>query len=590
MNKKLVIKKILAIMLLILMIINLIRPMQIFAVSGTGTWKISEQYNSSVKTTDYSTTSIYGIMMRNITNIATGEVVTAFCAEHGVDVVTGGTYSGEYYTPTNPSLKYASKIAYFGWYAKYGKYSDFNQLFAHKYDYVFTQQFIWEYLGQTSSTFRDTNIQSQYEAYKSTIISQINNMQTRPSFDATTIELNVGETKVITDNNGVLALYKSINVTHQGINFSHNYGENTLNITVNNDCTMERINISDSTTKSWGLIKDGTEDKDTTIYFNFPEKSQDQLYSLNFNDPIPLRVSLKINLLGNLELNKLNVNGDLVDGSVFTINGPGYNGDVTVTNGKIVLESIKSGTYTIKEKSAGIGYLINPTIYTVKVNPNQTTTQAIVNNEPTGELSLRKTDIDVGTDTRIDGTIHHGDACIEGAVYTLYADEDIYNASRSIKYFSANEEIATFTFDKNGIAIVNIVNNSTKANLGINGTRLTGLPLGNYYSKETTVPNGYTLDSNKYKYSFSYKDENTKVIAKTETVSNTVQKAPFEVIKISTNSNSTAKPIEGAEFTAILTKYVDYYGSFNEALKHLEQYADDEYSVFTTGSNGHRYI
>ena len=48
-----------------------------------------------------------------------------------------------------------------------------------------------------------------------------------------------------------------------------------------------------------------------------------------------------------------------------------------------------------------------------------------------------------------------------------------------------------------------------------------------------------------------------------------------------------AEVVECAEFTAILTKYVKYYGSFEEALKHLDKYAEDEYSIFTTDKNGH---
>ena len=90
-----------------------------------------------------------------------------------------------------------------------------------------------------------------------------------------------------------------------------------------------------------------------------------------------------------------------------------------------------------------------------------------------------------------------------------------------------------------------------------------------------------------YKYTFSYKDSNTKVIPISGTVSNKVQKAPFEVIKITSNDNTVTDVVEGAEFTAILTKYVTYYGSFDEALKHLDQYAKDEYSIFKTSSNGH---
>ena len=80
---------------------------------------------------------------------------------------------------------------------------------------------------------------------------------------------------------------------------------------------------------------------------------------------------------------------------------------------------------------------------------------------------------------------------------------------------------------------------------------------------------------------------NTPVIKLDDILKNTVQKAKFEVIKISSNNNTTANVIENAEFTAILTKYVDYYGSFDEALKHINEFADDEYSIFRTGADGH---
>ena len=47
-----------------------------------------------------------------------------------------------------------------------------------------------------------------------------------------------------------------------------------------------------------------------------------------------------------LELTKLNENGDLVDGAIFTITGvDGYSEDVEVKNGRIVVENLKQGTY-----------------------------------------------------------------------------------------------------------------------------------------------------------------------------------------------------------------------------------------------------
>lgn len=582
--KKTINKKIVATLLIVFMLLSNVSP--IFAASGSGTW-VAGQWASYIHTTDNAGTQ-FGVLLRNMTNVNTGEKKTVFCSQHGVDINTGVRVTGNYYTPTSPEMKKACKIAYFGWYSKYGDYVLDGGISAdRKLQYVLVQQFIWETLGQSNATFVDSSIQSQYEALKNTINSQINSTSARPSFDATTIELDAGDTYTATDSNGILASYNSIDQTTNGIRFQHNKGENTLKITVSENCEVESLRVSDATTIGWGLIKEGTEDNDTTIYFEMDNGVQDQLYALHYNDPVSLAFSLKINLLGNLELSKLNTNRDLVDGSVFTVNGPGYNGDVTVQNGKILLEKIKKGTYTIKEKSVGTGYLLNNESYKAEVKPNQTTTQAIVNKEPTGEISLIKTDKDTGNSNRVDGTSHHGDVNLKGTEYTLYAKEDIYNVARTVKYFSKNEEIAKYTFNEYGVATVIVTNRNTPAVLSVDGNTIKDLPMGTYYAKETHVVEGYMQDTEEHTYTISYQDMNTPVIKTSDTLKNTVQKAKFEVIKISTNTNTTAPVIENAEFTAILTKYVDYYGSFDEALKHLDQYAEDEYSVFKTQANGH---
>ena len=582
--KKTINKKIVATLLIVFMLLSNVSP--IFAASGSGTW-VAGQWASYIHTTDNAGTQ-FGVLLRNMTNVNTGEKKTVFCSQHGVDINTGVRVTGNYYTPTSPEMKKACKIAYFGWYSKYGDYVLDGGISAdRKLQYVLVQQFIWETLGQSNATFVDSSIQSQYEALKNTINSQINSTSARPSFDATTIELDAGDTYTATDSNGILASYNSIDQTTNGIRFQHNKGENTLKITVSENCEVESLRVSDATTIGWGLIKEGTEDNDTTIYFEMDNGVQDQLYALHYNDPVSLAFSLKINLLGNLELSKLNTNRDLVDGSVFTVNGPGYNGDVTVKNGKILLEKIKKGTYTIKEKSVGTGYLLNTESYKAEVKPNQTTTQAIINSEPTGEISLIKTDKDTGNSNRVDGTSHHGDVNLKGTEYTLYAKEDIYNVARTVKYFSKNEEIAKYTFNEYGVATVIVTNRNTPAVLSVDGNTIKGLPMGTYYAKETHVVEGYMQDTEEHTYTISYQDMNTPVIKTSDTLKNTVQKAKFEVIKISTNTNTTAPVIANAEFTAILTKYVDYYGSFDEAIKHLDQYAEDEYSIFKTGADGH---
>lgn len=583
------INKVLTVILLMLTIFSIIQP--VFAVSGTGTWA-GGQYASGMKTTDNQKTST-GVLIRRLINTKTNEKMTVFCAEHGIDFKTGTAYNGEYYTPTNTTIKKACKIAYFGWYSKYGDYTIDGGILASdmiwvKEAYVFTQQYIWETLGQSNATFIDSAVQGRYVAFKNEINSKIDNMQRKPSFCNTTITVEAGETTTLTDTNGVLADYTSIDKTTEGIRITHNKGENTMNITVNDDCTRENYRISDEMMKNWGIIKEETRDNDTTIYFSFREGVQNQLYAMHYNDPVTMNLDLKINLLGNLELNKLNTNGDLVDGAVFNVTGAnGFNRDVEVTNGKITLEKIKKGSYLIKEKSSPEGYLLNTETYKAEVKPNETTTQAIVNNEPTGEITITKIDIDTGNQNRVDGTSHHGDASIKGTEYTLYASSDIYNKKGTIKYFSKDEEIAKFTFNEYGVASIKITNTTTPAQISVNGSTLAGLPMGNFYSKETIVPNGYTKDTNIYTYTLSYKDSNTKVIKTSGIVKNKVEQAPFEVIKITSNNNTVAETVEGAEFTAILSKYVTYYGSFDEAKKHLNEFAKDEYSIFKTGSNGH---
>lgn len=670
-------KKIMAIMLVLLTFIGSLS--NVFAASGTGNWK-GYQYSTFLKTTD---TLQYGITARSLINTGTEESHTVFCSELGVDFDNGVVYNGSYYTPTNEVMKKACKIAYFGWYSKYGDWTvneriRDNGMEQYRQDYAFTQQYIWEAMGSTA-TFVDSNVQAQYVNFKNNINNQINVFKQRPSFDSTTIEVEAGETKVLTDTNGVFKNYNSINTTKDGVGFSHNKGENTLTISVPESFQGESVAITDDITRSWNLIKEGTEDHDTSIYFDLNGGGQDQLIALNYNDPTSLAMKVKVNALGNLQLSKLNTKNELVDGAVFSVSGPGYNGDVIVKNGKITLEKIKKGTYTIKEKAAPNGYLIDTETYTAEVKPGQTTTQTIINKEPTGnfelvkknstktanlqgaqyriwnseydktfttdangkilvtglklgkynyqevkapdgylldnntysfelvyknqttpvvsvstektndepfgEITITKEDKELKNATRVDRTIHHGDVNIAGAEYTLYADEDVFNKSKTTKYFTKDEEIAKFTFNESGVATIKIIN--TKANLKVNGSTLANIPLGNYYTKETKIPTGYLKDTEKHTLTLSYKDSKTKTISVKGNVTNQVQKAKFEIIKVSGKDSNTAKVVEGAEFTAILTKYVKYYGSFDEALKHLDEYSKDEYAVFTTDKTGH---
>ena len=102
----------------------------------------------------------------------------------------------------------------------------------------------------------------------------------------------------------MLSNYKSVDTGVNGITIRHDEGSNSLFLTANNT-QEESINISDSTLKGIGLIKNGTEGENTNIYFAFEGDEQDQLYALRYSDPVSLYLRLKINQFGRLELSKV---------------------------------------------------------------------------------------------------------------------------------------------------------------------------------------------------------------------------------------------------------------------------------------------
>ncbi len=182
----------------------------------------------------------------------------------------GTSYSGTYAAPSTAQLKEAAKIAYFGWYKDLGRYGSDGVLENEKLkQYALTQQYIWEYLGQSNATFVDPNVQAEYVNFKNEINEKMNTMSKRVSFDATTISLDIGETKTLTDSNGVLKDYKTVDFTRNGIRFTHNKGENTLTINVSDDCSLESFKFTDALAKEVGLIKEESENSATTVYIRF---------------------------------------------------------------------------------------------------------------------------------------------------------------------------------------------------------------------------------------------------------------------------------------------------------------------------------
>lgn len=566
--------------------------------------------------TDMNSNAHFGIVNGSLANCGhelhyanyDGTTYLIFCCQKGKKSPNGSeyTYNGDFYVQYKQNLPQYEKIAemiYFGYTMKYGLGVP-TSVDAYRAACC-TQQYVWEYihnnidsnLGVYDRDSWNGNYMSSglYNNWLAETEGYYNQYHGNTSFNGTTTKAVLGQTVTITDTSNKLSAYQSFSQTKDGVTFSHNKGSNDLTISVSSNCTADTISFNSRDYGLYQLMPNGSQYNSSTMsnymYFTFTSGTVQNLMFSNYVDPSAFSINVQVEY-GNALLIKTNSVGNTLSGAKFGLYKDAnctnqVRTGISNSNGQIEFNRLAPGTYYVKELSVPNGYLLDTSVQSVEVKVNETSQVTFKNYEPTGEIKITKTDCETGNKNRIDGTSHHGDATLDCTEYTLYAKDNIYNLAGSTKYFSVNEEIATYTFDSNGIANIKITTKSTSANLTIDGNILKGLPMGNYYSKETKVPTGYIQDNNTHEITLKYKDMNTPVITSDNTFSNQVQKAKFETIKISSITNTTAPIVEGAEFTAILTKYVKYYGSFDEALKHLNEYSKDEYSVFKTSNNGH---
>ena len=243
------------------------------------------------------------------------------------------------------------------------------------------------------------------------------------------------------------------------------------------------------------------------------EKTKVRLLAIQMESAIG-NVELNIETFGKLEIKKLNTNGDLIDGAIFHVTGPnGFNQDVTVTNGKITIEKLRKGTYTITEKSAPNGYLLNTQAYNVEVQVNQTASKAIVNEEPTGTIQVIKKS-------------EQGDL-IKDTVFKVIANEDIKNAAKTKTYYTNGQVVANIKTDSNGLA------------------EITNLPLGKYIVEETQATTGYLIDNTKHNVTLSYKGQTEKIVLESFEKIDTTPTGEITVYKTDSYNNR----LKGAEIS-----------------------------------------
>ena len=192
-------------------------------------------------------------------------------------------------------------------------------------------------------------------------------------------------------------------------------------------------------------------------------------------------------------------------------------------------------SYSIREIQAPELYLRNSEdtyIFTFKftndkeekVNFSHTFTNKRVN----ATIDLVKEDSETGNSAQ-------GDAVFEGAIYGLYAREDINHPDgRSGVLYKKDEQVATLMTDKEGKASVS------------------NLYLGKYYLKEITPPVGYLLDEEEHDVNCDYEGDQVETVKRNTVSKEDVIKQPFQLIKAADNDKTDADLLKGAGFSAYL--------------------------------------
>ena len=192
--------------------------------------------------------------------------------------------------------------------------------------------------------------------------------------------------------------------------------------------------------------------------------------------------------------------------------------------------------YRSKYNHQAVGYITGGT-------PNQMHITAKVE---TGSIQLLKKDAQTGK-------VSQGDAQLAGAQYQLVDDQ-------------TKEVVGTFMIQED-----------------LSSNRISDLPTDRTYTiQEVQAPQGYLLDTDKVQIDFS----NQKDV--TLEVSDTVITGRIQIKKIITDKDISqiVKPEKGAEFTIVLKRYVDQYGSVAKAMEHQDQFLDSEWDILTTDDQG----
>ena len=202
----------------------------------------------------------------------------------------------------------------------------------------------------------------------------------------------------------------------------------------------------------------------------------------------------------------------------------------TDSNGKSSATIVKTqDTVYLKEITAPKGYVVNTTAYNVKLVASKTTTTTVPDKEQLGELTVYKEgQVLAGADVSENGTVfQYENRRQRGAVYNVYAGEDIISAYGAKIYSKGDLVKENLSTDENGACI------------------LKNLHLGTYVVKEMQAPENFYNAGEEKTVTLSYAGQNVEVVFSDVIFTNDRQKADVSVVK---KDKDTENPLSGGVF------------------------------------------
>lgn len=514
--------------------------------SGWGHPALSLMNGWSTFDTDYVTVKALGDYEGN----------SCYCIEPGVPLYTGDSLSKEaesfwdnYPSKYNKSISPDDIKIFIGRIMQYG-YTDKNSVdwvstnsrgADDCANHLATQLLIWEtVIGERDEDFNKINahdyvkknikeiiqsnhpLRSKIFEHYNRIEESVKNHTKTPSFTAKskskakTIELKWNGTNYsadLTDTNKVLDNYS---FSANGLSFKKS--GNVLTVTADKApkdevlVTVDKKNGSRKGVITWTDEKIG------------PQTGQLQdivTYGADVSDPVKAYFNIKVNT-GNCEILKTSEDGK-VDGIKFNVKGNDIDKNVvTDSKGRILVENLPAGTYTVTEEK--INKYVTPKSQTVTVIGGQTATVNFSNILKKFRVKIVKTDIEKGN--------AQGDAKLSGAKYGIY---------------KGNQLIDTYTTDENASFTTKYYVCDT-----------------DWTIREIESSEGYLVNDEVYKvgadpklYELEYNDTNVDVVE-------TPIKGNISIIKHTDDGSTQIEtPEKGAEFQV----YLKSAGSFVNADK-----------------------